>query len=87
MLFHKKKLSKENESFKAMLDQVLADPAIGRVPALENLLQMAAKRIGMNEPVAGVAANLTVNIRANYPDSQLPQSVKDLQTELTKYEN
>ena len=87
MLFHKKKLSKENESFKAMLDQVLADPAIGRVPALENLLQMAAKRIALNEPVAGVAANLAVNIRSNYPDSQLPQSVKDLQAELTKYEN
>ncbi|MDD6415601.1 MAG: bacteriocin immunity protein [Lactobacillus porci] len=87
MLFHKKKLSKENESFKAMLDQVLADPAIGRVPALENLLQMAAKRIGMNEPVAGVAANLAVNIRSNYPDSQLPQSVKDLQARLAKYEN
>ncbi len=87
MLFHKKKLSKENESFKAMLDQVLADPAIGRVPALKNLLQMAAKRIGMNEPVAGVAANLAVNIRSNYPDSQLPQSVKDLQARLAKYEN
>lgn len=87
MLFHKKKLSKENESFKAMLDQVLADPAIGRVPALENLLQMAAKRIALNEPVAGVAANLAVNIRSNYPDSQLPQSVKDLQARLAKYEN
>ena len=48
---------------------------------------MAAKRIAMNEPVAGVAANLTVNIRANYPQSQLPKSVKDLQAELTKYEN
>ncbi|MFR0584856.1 bacteriocin immunity protein [Lactobacillus porci] len=87
MLFHKKKLSKENESFKAQLDQVLADPAIDRVPALKNLLQMAAKRIGMNEPVAGVAANLAVNIRSNYPDSQLPQSVKDLQARLAKYEN
>ena len=87
MLFHKKNLSKENERFKALLDEVLADPAVGRIPALGNLLRMAAKRIAMNEPVAGVVANLTVNIRANYPQSQLPKSVKDLQAELTKYEN
>ena len=87
MLFHKKKISKENECFKALLNEVLADPAVGRIPALGNLLRMAAKRIAMNEPVAGVAANLTVNIRANYPQSQLPKSVKDLQAELTKYEN
>ena len=80
-----KKNNKEEVAFKNRLMAVISDPEVGKNTKLVELLQEAIAKADKHEAIQSIASNLSLKLKENFTEKELPKSVVELQLRLERY--
>ncbi|WP_251717812.1 bacteriocin immunity protein [Lactobacillus agrestimuris] len=80
-----KKANKEELTFKNALTEIINDPAVQKNAELVKVLQSAVEKANKNQSIQSIASNLSVQLKSNFAEKELPASVIDLQLKLERY--
>lgn len=83
-MFFKKNV-KEEIAFKNRLNIVILNPEVKKNTKLVELLQQAITRLNRHESIQMVASNLSLRLKENFAENELPKIVVDLQLKLARY--
>lgn len=80
-----KKSRKEEVAFKNRLNTIIAIPEVKRNAKLVELLQQAVAKADKHESIQTIASNLSMKLKENFTENELPEAVIDLQLKLARY--
>lgn len=80
-----KKANKEELTFKNALTEIINDPAVQKNTELVKVLQGAVEKANKNQSIQSIASNLSVQLKSNFAEKELPASVIELQLKLERY--
>lgn len=80
-----KKSHKEEAAFKDKLNSIIADSEVQKNSKLVELLQNAVKKAEKHESIQSIASNLSLSLKSNFSETELPAPVVDLQLKIERY--
>lgn len=80
-----RKSNKEEVAFKNRLNAVISDSEIKKNAKLVELLQNAVAKADKHESIQSIASNLSLKLKENFTENELPKAVVGLQLKLERY--
>lgn len=80
-----KKNDKEETAFKNRLNTIISIPEVKKNAKLVELFQQAVAKADKHESIQAIASNLSLQLKENFTENELPKAVIDLQLKLARY--
>lgn len=80
-----KKSHKEEAAFKNALVTIINDPEVQKNTDVVQILQSAVEKTDKHQSIQSIASNLSLKLKENFAEDELPKAVVNLQLKLERY--
>ena len=80
-----KKSNKEVVAFEEALKKIIDNPTVKKNSELIQVFQSAIEKVDKKQSVQSIASNLSLKLKSNFDEKELPPSVVKFQLKLERY--
>ncbi|WP_301049178.1 bacteriocin immunity protein [Lactobacillus intestinalis] len=80
-----KKSNKEALTFEEALKRIIENPTVKKNSELIQVFQSAIEKVDKQQSIQSIASNLSLKLKSNFDEKELPPSVVKFQLKLERY--